>query len=122
MSPGEKGRRPRRVSGLIRNHLGRVLIREVQPLSSSLITVTRVVMTPALQTARIFLTVLGPDDPGRVLKTLEDRTPHLRHSIASSINLKYNPLLIFELDPEPELQSRLDDLLHEIKTNDQESD
>jgi len=119
---GPRGRRPRRVSGLLRNHLGQILIREVQPLFSSLITVTRVVMTPDLQTARIFITVLGSDDPHRVLKAVEDRTPQLRHSIATSVNLKYNPQLIFELDPEPEWQSRLDDLIRGTDADDQESD
>lgn len=122
MSPEEKNRRPRRVSGLIRNHLGRIILREVQPLFSSLVTVTRVIMTPDLRSARVFVTVLGPDDPPSVLKALEDQAPRLRHSVASAVNLKYNPLLIFELDPEPEWQSRLDDLIQRTKTDDQETD
>lgn len=122
MSPGEKGRRPRRVSVLLREHLGGILIREVQPLFSSLVTVTRVAMTPDLLTARVYLTVLGPDDPLRVLSALQDMAPRLRHSVAVSVNLKYNPLLIFELDPEPEWQTRLDDLISGAKDDDQESD
>ncbi|MBN2198760.1 MAG: 30S ribosome-binding factor RbfA [Candidatus Aminicenantes bacterium] len=122
MNPVEKGRRPKRVSGLLRNHLGQILIREVQPLFSSLITVTRVAMTPDLLTARVFLTVLGPDDPHRVLQAVEDRAPQLRQSVASAVNLKYNPQLVFELDPEPEWQLRLDDLIPRTNDDDQESD
>jgi ribosome-binding factor A len=110
------------VSGLLRDHLARVLIREVQPLFSSLVTVTRVVMTPDLLTARVYVTVLGPDDPARVLKALQDLAPKLRHSVAVSVNLKYNPLLVFELDPEPEWQTRLDDLIRGTRDDDEKSD
>ncbi len=122
MAREEKGRRPRRVAELLREHLGRVLIRDIQPRFASLVTVTRVEMTPDLLTARVFLSVLGPDDPHLVFQALEEAKPDLRRSIARSVNLKYNPALLFELDPNPEWESKLDSLIQRTKTDDQEAD
>ncbi len=122
MPKGESDRRPKRVAELLRSHLGLLFIREIQPLVSSLVTVTRVKISPDLLTARVFLTVLGPDDPSRVLELLREKTPHLRHSIATSINLKYNPTLVFELDPEPEWQTKLEDLIRNKTPHEPKSD
>ncbi len=122
MRAKEERRRPKRVAELIHHHLSQCLIRDVQPLFSSLITVTRVEMTPDLLTARVFLSVLGPDDPHRVFQVLEEAKPDLRRSIARSVNLKYNPALLFELDPNPEWESKLDSLIQRTKTDDQEAD
>lgn len=118
---GER-RRPRQVAGLIQDHLSRLFIQEVQPLFSSLITVTRVEMTADLLTARVFLTVLGPDDPAAVLAALGKKKNHVRRSVAAAINLKYNPELFFELDRAPEWDSRLDQLIKQVKTDEQGSD
>jgi ribosome-binding factor A len=111
MRAKEERRRPKRVAGLIHHHLSQCLIREVQPLFSSLITVTRVEMTADLLTARVFLTILGPDDPATVLEVLNKKKNALRRSVASAVNLKYNPELIFELDLTPEWESRLNRLI-----------
>ena len=122
MNIREERRRPRRVAGLIQDHLSRLFIQEVQPLFSSLITVTRVEMTADLLSARVFLTVLGPDDPAAVLAALEKKKNHVRRSVAAAINLKYNPQLFFELDQTPEWSSRLDQLIKQVKSDEQGSD
>jgi ribosome-binding factor A len=118
----EERRRPRQVAGLIQDHLSRFFIQEVQPLFSSLITVTRVEMTVDLMSARVFLTVLGPDDPAAVLAALAKKKNHVRRSVATAINLKYNPELFFELDRAAEWDSRLDQLIKQAKTDEQGSD
>jgi ribosome-binding factor A len=122
MRAKEERRRPKRVAELIHHHLSKCLIHEVQPLFSSLITITRVEMTADLLTARVFLTVLGPDDPMGVVEALNKKKGHLRRSVASAVNLKYNPQLIFERDLTPEWESRLNRLMEQTKTDEQGTD
>ena len=122
MRAKEERRRPKRVAELIHHHLSPCLIREVQPLFSSLITVTRVEMTADLLTARVYLTVLGPDNPEAVLAVLDKKSHFLRRSVASAINLKYNPELFFELDRTPEWESRLNRLIKKAKADEQGTD
>ena len=111
----EKGIRTRRVAELVQAELSRLLIVEFQDASSGLLTVTRVEMTPDLLTARVFLSVFGTDDPAALLDRLEKRKGYIRRTLASRIELKYNPQLFFALDPGPGHQERIDRLIEETK-------
>ncbi len=106
-----EGRRQKRVSNLIQDELSRVFIQEVQPLFDCIITVTRVEMPADLKTATVFFTVMGQADKDRVAESLGQRAGHFRKILASTVNLKYNPELFFVLDPVPEYESRIDELI-----------
>jgi ribosome-binding factor A len=110
----ESSRRPKRVANLIKEALGRILLREFQG-GSGLITVTRVEMTADLQTARVYLSFFGGIREDEVLELIEKRKGYLRKSIASEVKLKYNPHLIFVRDPAPEFERRLDALMENLK-------
>lgn len=114
------GRRPKRVAGLIQEEMSRLLIREVQPHFDGLVTVTRVEMPADLRSATVFLTVMGSADAELVLNSVRQRIGHFRKSIASAVNLKYNPELFFVLDPVPAYESRIDELLTRTKKNHEE--
>jgi ribosome-binding factor A len=109
------GRRQQRVGSLLHEALSRLLIQEIQNISKSLITVTRVEVTADLMTARVFLSVYGPDDPQSIIASLEKRTGFFRKALASLVKLKYNPMLFFSLDPTPEYEQRIDELLESAK-------
>ncbi len=111
----ESGRRPKRVANLIKEALGRVLVREFQGGDTGLITVTRVEMTADLQTAHVYLSLFGGPREEEVLELIAQRTGYLRKCIASEVKLKYNPHLIFVRDPAPEYERRLDRLMEHLK-------
>jgi ribosome-binding factor A len=111
----ESSRRPKRVANLIKEALGRVLLREFQDEGSGIITVTRVEMTADLQTARVYLSFFGGLREDEVLELIEKRKGYLRKFIASEVKLKYNPELAFVRDPVPEYESRLDRLMDRLK-------
>jgi ribosome-binding factor A len=111
----DSGRRPKRVAHLIKETLGRILIREFQGTGSGLITVTRVEITSDLQTAHVYVSFIGAIDPKEALALLQKRKGYLRKVIASEVKLKYNPTLIFSLDPTPEYESRIDQLIKRLK-------
>jgi ribosome-binding factor A len=114
MSPS---RRQKRVASLIKEEVSRLLIEEIQSSFSGLITVTRVEMTADLKTAHIYLSIYGTEQENAILELLDKKKGFLRKSIASKVKLKYNPMLIFSTDPNPEYQSRIDRLLDEMKKN-----
>lgn len=111
----QSGRRPQRVAGLIQAELSRLFIREFQDLGAGLLAVTRVEMAADLRTARVFVSVFAGGDAAAALARLEHRKGHIRRVLASRVNLRYNPELIFALDPVPEYEDRLDALVEKSK-------
>lgn len=108
-------RRGKRVGSLIQEELSRFLIEDVQGQVSGLITVTRVEVTDDLMTAHVYLSIFGESNKEALLALLEKRKGHIRRILATRINLKYNPELIFSLDPTLEDQERLDRLFERAK-------
>jgi ribosome-binding factor A len=72
-------------------------------------------MSVDLKTAHIYVSVFGEVDKEALLALLEKRKGYLRKSIASEVKLKYNPDLIFSLDPTSEYESRIDRLIERLR-------
>ena len=114
--------RVRKVDRLLREALSRILAREMDEAEAGLVTVTRVQTTADLQSARVFVSLYGAPDPEAALERLRKRTGWLRHCLATQVELKYNPMLFFELDPAPEFSDRLEKLIEKIRRHDPEPD
>ncbi len=110
-----ESRRQKKVSSLLKEALSRLLIESIQDSSSSLITVSKVEMTPDLKTARVYLSCLSQEPNPSILEKLEKRMGYLRRSIASRTNLKYNPMLIFLIDPTRAYEENIDKILERLK-------
>lgn len=108
-------RRQKRIGSLLQEALSRILIEELQSVTASVVTVTRIEVPADLKSARIYLSIFGPDDPARILEHLEKRTGFLRKILASTVKLKYNPMLFFLLDPAAEFNERIDRILQSAK-------
>lgn len=115
----EKSFRTRRVAELVQAELSRLLIAEFQDASSGFLTVTRVEMTPDLLSARVYLSIFGTPNPRDLLDRIDRSKGYIRRTLASRVKLKYNPELIFALDPGPEHQERIDRLIEETKKHGQ---
>ncbi len=111
--PRRPPRAPRadRVASLLQQALGRIFIEDFQDPESGFLTVTRVEMSADLLTARVDVAVFGDVPPDRALRRLESRSGAIRRALAARVNLKYNPTLLFRLDPTPESDRRIDRLL-----------
>lgn len=108
--------RPKRVSHLIQMEVSKYLINEL-PEMVGFLTVTRVEMPPDLKTANIYVSVLEKSRREAVLKLLEKKAPYFRKLLATRLNLRYNPELIFVLDTTIDQAERIDQLLDLIKKN-----
>jgi ribosome-binding factor A len=113
-------RRQKRVDSILQDALSRLLIQELQDVTADLVTVTRVETAADLQSARVLLSLYGTGDQEAVLAHLRRRTSPLRRILATRVDLKYNPLLFFELDPSPAFAERLDAIIAQSKSHDDE--
>jgi ribosome-binding factor A len=116
-----QGSRPDRVADQIRGELALLLAREVHDPGIGFVTLTRVQVSPDLQLARIYYTVLG-DEKSRAnsAKALDRAVPFLKRQIGSRLRLRRVPELKFHYDEAVAGQDRIDQLLNEIHAADRE--
>lgn len=110
-----QGSRPHRVADQIRSELALLLAREVHDPGIGFVTLTRVHVSPDLQSARVHYTVLG-DEKARAnsARALGRATPFLRRQIGSRLRLKRTPELQFLYDNSIAGQDRIEQILHEL--------
>ena len=111
-----QGSRPDRVGEEIRQELSYALAREVHDPGIGFVTLTRVKVSPDLQVARVFYTIIGDDKAKRDTKRALDRaTPFLRRHIAATIRLRRVPELFFQFDESVERQDRIEQILMDLQ-------
>jgi ribosome-binding factor A len=111
-----QGARPDRVGEEIRKEVAQLLLREVHDPGIGLVTLTRVKVSPDLQLARVYYTIIG-DDKARAEtdKALTRATPFLRRQIGARIRLRRVPELRFEFDRSVENQDRIEKILIDLQ-------
>jgi ribosome-binding factor A len=112
-----QGSRPERVGDQIRAELSALLAREVKDPGVGFVTITHVKVSPDLQLARAYYTVLGdPQARSATAKALERARPFLRRQLAARLRLRRAPELAFQYDESIGQQERIESLLEEIRT------
>jgi ribosome-binding factor A len=110
-----QGSRPDRVADQVRAELALLLTREVHDPGIGFVTLTRVQMSPDLQSARVFYTALGDDTARRnTARALDRAVPFMRRQIGRRLHLKRVPELTFIYDASIAGQDRIEQLLHEL--------
>jgi ribosome-binding factor A len=111
-----QGSRPERVGEQIRKELSELIAREVHDPGVGFVTITQVKMTPDLQNARVFYTLIGDEKARKdTARALGRATPFLRRQIARRVKLKTVPELAFFYDESIERQDRIEKLILDIQ-------
>jgi ribosome-binding factor A len=111
-----QGSRPERVGEEIRQELSQMLVREVHDPGIGFVTLTRVKVSPDLQVARVFYTLLGDDKARKeTARALERATPFLRRQIGRRIRLRRVPELHFQFDESVAHQDRIERILLDLQ-------
>ena len=114
-----QGSRPDRVADQIRAELATLLTRDVHDPGIGFVTITRVQVSPDIQLARVFYTVLGDEKARKNSERAIDRAlPFLRRQIGQRLRLKRVPELRFQYDEATASADRIDQILDEIHRND----
>ena len=112
--PAGPSQRQQRVAELVRHALAEVLSRgdlQDDVLTSHVVTIPEVRMSPDLKLATAFVMPLGGKDEGAVLAALDRHRKLLRQEVARRVNLKFAPDLRFRRDESFDEAARIDALL-----------
>ncbi len=92
------------------------LLRNVKDprVQQGLISVTRVETTGDLRYAKVWLSVYGMKDEKEFKRGLKSASGWLRKELASSMNLRYTPELVFELDHSIEYGAHINELISSL--------
>ena len=106
--------RQQRVAELVRHALAEVLSRgdlQDEVLTSHVVTIPEVRMSPDLKLATAYVMPLGGKDERAVLAALERHRKLLRQEVARRVNLKFAPDLRFRRDESFDEAARIDAIL-----------
>ena len=104
-----------RVAERVRVELSTLLTRTVRDPAVSAVTITHVSMTPDLQLARIYYTVLDGGNRRDTARGLRRAKTYLRRLIGQRLQLRQVPELRFMFDETLEQQDRLAKLFTDIQ-------
>lgn len=112
--------RTERVQKVAKQVLGDA-IRSLKDPRVGFVTITSVRVSPDLRHARVAVSVLGDDEARKAsLAGLASATPVLRAEMGRQMRMKYLPELVFELDEGADRAERIEQLLHQIHTQDED--
>ncbi|MBD3413736.1 MAG: 30S ribosome-binding factor RbfA [Candidatus Aminicenantes bacterium] len=113
----QKSRRQKKVESLLKDILSGLILEAVQDSHSSLISITRIEIGKDLLTAHIYVSVFDKSKQKEIIEFLNSKQNFFRKAVASRTKLKYNPMLIFKVDPLQEYDDRVQKILNKLDSN-----
>ncbi len=114
-SGGAPGRRPRKVGDVVRAELARLLREDLRDPAIGFATITDVLMSDDLRSARVFVSVFGAKDQfEKTVKALNHARGRLRSLVGKNCGLRHAPDLHFAEDHTLERGARVEELLRSI--------
>jgi ribosome-binding factor A len=108
--------RLQRVRELLKREIGELVRREIPPGDSGLITVNDVAVTSDLQSATVFVGILGSaDQRKRGMEEIEAHRKRIQGLLGKAVILKYTPLLRFVIDDSIEQGNRVLKIMKELE-------
>jgi len=108
--------RVEKISEEIQHKLNTAMSKDLMGLHIGLVTISKVIMSPDLRIAKVYISLLGnKDTPEKCLDKINLRKKHIRFLLAKHISLKYMPDLIFYYDDTLEYADRINKLLNDVK-------
>ncbi|HLQ67850.1 MAG TPA: 30S ribosome-binding factor RbfA [Candidatus Limnocylindrales bacterium] len=119
MTPRPESPRKRRVAERIQMEIAEILTREAEDPRLRSLTVTGARVSRDLASARVWVSGrMAPADEAAILAALEHAAPYFRTLLAPRLGLRIVPTLRFEFDHTMEAGLRIEELLREIKDQD----
>ena len=83
-------------------------------VQQGMISVTRVETTGDLRYSKVWLSVLGMENEKEFKKGLRSASGWLRHELGTSMNLRYTPELVFEVDHSIEYGAHISEVINSL--------
>ncbi len=97
-------------------------VKDPRVQEQGMLSVTRVETTGDLRYAKVWISCYGLKSEKELKKGLKSASPWLRRTLAGSLNLRYTPELIFEIDHSMEYGAKISSMLSELKLDEEESE
>ena len=121
----KEGKRQKQVGGLIQEEINLIFQRlGLNMVNGGMVSISSVKITPDLLEARIYLSVFNASDNEEVLKKIQERAWEIKRELAARIKhqLRRIPELKFFLDDTLDQVFKMEELLRQIKTDENNSD
>ena len=113
--------RSNQVSEELRKIVSMILIDDLTDPRLGFITITRIELTDDLRFARIYYSVLGPEEQKEfTAEALQENLGFIRRLAVQRINMKYAMEIKFEIDHSIEHSFKIDSILNKIKKDEPE--
>ena len=114
-----QGKRLERVNQLIKEEISAVLQRQIKDPRLGFVTVTEVDTTADLKLARVYVSVLGPEDQwAKSFKALESARGFVWNWLRKHLDLRVTPQLLFRPDRSMEHAAHIQSLLAGLRHDD----
>ena len=116
---GKNNNRMGRVNEELKKEISEVINYEVKNSDiTGLISVTRVNCTPDLKYAKVYVSFLNSKNVKKSLAGLKKASGFIRSRVASTVNLRITPEIVFEYD-DSSVGSKIEKILKQIHEDDQ---
>jgi ribosome-binding factor A len=100
-----------KVSELIRQEIGKLILSDINFSSGVIVTVTRVEVSSDLRYADVFISSFPAKESGEVKKALDENIYFLQQKINRKLSMKPVPKIRFRIDKSGEYVEKIDRLL-----------
>jgi ribosome-binding factor A len=109
-----------KVSEEIKHQINGVLSRDLEGLGLGLVTVTQVVVSNDIKSAKVYISFIGNKlVPAECINRINLKKKQIRMHLASRLYLKNIPELFFYYDDRTEYASKIDELIKQIHKDEQ---
>jgi ribosome-binding factor A len=114
-------KRSQRVGDLIREEVADIIMYRLKDPRIGFVTVTGVDMSPDMKIAKVYVSILKPEDRELTLEILNSSKSFIRSLLAKRLRMKFIPAVEFRFDSSIEYGYKIDKLLKEIKDQDEDT-
>lgn len=106
--------RLKKINDLLRDETGRILLNELRLSDGILVTVTRALVSPTLEHATIYISVLPENKSKDILKKLKFEIFGIQQQLNKILQIRTVPKIRFEIDTVEQHASYIEEILQKV--------
>ncbi|MBN1632620.1 MAG: 30S ribosome-binding factor RbfA [Ignavibacteria bacterium] len=110
--------RVEKVAEDIKHKMNTAMSKDLSEINIGLVTISKVVLSPDLKNAKIYVTLLGNKESNdKCIDRLNFRKKHIRFMLGKQLSVKYIPDIHFYYDDTLDTAERVFKILNDLKKN-----
>lgn len=105
-----------KIASVLQQDLGTIFQFNARSIcEGAMVSVTHVTVVPDLTLAKVYISILGHDEPDKLTENIQGKASQIKHQVAQKVRhqLRKMPDLQFYRDDSMEYAAKIDDLLKE---------